>query len=82
MRVVDNIKVDFELLEGDRMYECSILFEGDDQENRLYEAFEESNIDLDTAWEGDITARVEAWKYETKEDFIQEVRSIVKTVRK
>ena len=78
MKVLNNINIDFNF-EGTRVYELTIECVNNDEVNTAFDKLgNQSGLTIDCFEDNDVNVMCEAWKYQTKQDFIKEVRSLLK----
>ena len=78
MKVLNNIKIDFNGNQ-ERVYELTVQCINDDEVNTAFDNLgNESGLIIDCFEENDVTVICESWKYQTKQDFIKKVRSLLK----
>ncbi len=78
MKINNNIKIDFGS-ENERVYELTIECRNDEEVDSVFESFEDvDNFTVDCFEDLEVTVIAQAWRFQTKKDFIKTVKGIVK----
>jgi hypothetical protein len=78
MKINNNIKIDFGS-ENERVYELTIECRNDEEVDSVFESFEGvDNFTVDCFEDLEVTVIAQAWRFQTKKDFIKTVKGIVK----
>ncbi|QDP57228.1 MAG: hypothetical protein Unbinned221contig1000_16 [Prokaryotic dsDNA virus sp.] len=78
MKINNNINIDFGS-NNERVYELTIECRNEEEIDSVFESFEGvKNFTIDCFEDLEVTVIVEAWRFQTKKEFIKTVRGIVK----
>ena len=78
MRILNNINVDFNS-NLEKVYELTVVAKNAAEVMQIFSKLEDANnLVVDCFEDLDVTVIAEAWRYSTKQDFINAVRKLLK----
>ena len=78
MRISNNIKIDFNS-NFEKVYELTVVGKNAAEVMQIFSKLEDANnLVVDCFEDLDVTIIAEAWRYNTKQDFIKSVRTLLK----
>ena len=78
MRILNNIAINFNS-ENERVYELTAVCKNESEVMGVFSKLEGANNLVADCYEDlDVTIVAEAWRYNTKQDFIREIKKILK----
>jgi len=78
MKISNNIKIDFNT-NSERVYELTIECKNDAEVDVVFEKLANaSNLVVDCFEDEEVTVIAEAWRYNTKQEFIKSVKTLLK----
>tara|TARA_R110000772_G_scaffold232287_1_gene343655 strand:- start:235 stop:471 length:237 start_codon:yes stop_codon:yes gene_type:complete len=77
MRISNNIKIDFNS-NFEKVYELTVVGKNAAEVEQVFLKLEDTNLVVDCFEDLDVTIIAEAWRYNTKQDFIKSVKTLLK----
>ena len=78
MKISNNIKIDFNT-NSERVYELTAVCKNESEVMQVFSKLEDANnLVVDCFEDLDVTIIAEAWRYNTKQDFIKSVKTLLK----
>ena len=78
MKISNNIKIDFNS-NFEKVYELTVVGKNEAEVMQIFSKLENTNnLVVDCFEDLDVTIIAEAWRYNTKQDFIKSVRTLLK----